>query len=232
MPPFAAPLSANRRTVTMGCVEADPVRGATALVLLFALPAALAGAARATVLVRERGEELLTAGAVVVVLVLLLALLAGVSAFCRPVGRGALVLLVLGSLLALLGAAFGLVGATGEADQRALHDRGVVATGVVQAHSQVGGDAGGLQPQPVFSSDVLLSDGSTLSVETARSARPAVGMEVGVTYDPLGRVPARFGPRPGPVDGTVTGIAEALALAGAFALSAALLAPRRRDRAA
>ncbi|MFD0574054.1 hypothetical protein ACFQ0T_38655 [Kitasatospora gansuensis] len=78
----------------------------------------------------------------------------------------------------------------------------------------------------VFYSDVQLADGSVLSVESARSARPAVGGEVMVTYDPQDRAPARFGSRPGPPDGTAVTVNQAVAIAAALALAAALLAPR------
>ncbi|GAA1189787.1 hypothetical protein F4556_006710 [Kitasatospora gansuensis] len=207
-------------------VDRAPVRGAAALVLLFALPAALVGLDRAVVALHGRGIDPLTGGAMMLAVILLMGLIGGLVAVCVPFGRAAVVLLVLGSLLLFVGIGFRWFAVTADADRQALHDRGVVAAAVVRSHYQVDRSGGGLDAQVVFYSDVQLADGSVLSVESARSARPAVGGEVMVTYDPQDRAPARFGSRPGPPDGTAVTVNQAVAIAAALALAAALLAPR------
>ncbi|WP_457033229.1 hypothetical protein [Kitasatospora sp. P5_F3] len=203
-----------------------PVRGAAGVVLPIALPAALAGAVKGITLLHERSGTLLSisagsaAGGLLVVVLLL------VSAVCLPAGRTGAALLLLGSLLVLLGAAAWLTAAVSGSDQRALHDRGVVASGVIYAHRQYGGGGGTVDLPLTLLSDVQLADGSTLSVEATGSERPAVNSEVSVTYDPQDRVPARFGSRPGLPGTTVTTVAEAMVVTGALCLSAVLLSRR------
>ncbi|MFJ4673847.1 hypothetical protein [Kitasatospora purpeofusca] len=206
----------------LSVVRRVSVRRAVGAVLPVVLTAVLAGAVKGITLLYEYTTLLPVFCAAVVAGGLLVVVLLLVAGACGG-GRAAGTVLVLGALLVFAGAATWLVVSENAVDQRVLHDRGVVAAGVVLAHREYGG-SGGLAGSPGVVSDVRLADGSTLSVE---DTGPAVDSGVTVTYDPQDRVPARFGPRPGLPGAGPTTVAEAMVVIGTLCLSAVMLS--RRD---
>nr|BEK62798.1 hypothetical protein KPHV_00250 [Kitasatospora purpeofusca] len=211
-------------------VRRVPVRRVVGAVLPFMLTAALTGAVKGIALLYEHSAVGLAHVAALAAGVLLLIVLLILSAACGA-GRVGEAVLVVATLLVLGGAATGLIAAVNEVDRRVLHERGVVATGVVYAHRQFGGGGGTVDVPPARLSDVRLADGSTLSVDDTDSGsdRPAVNSEVTVTYDPKGQVPARFGPRPDLPGTGPAAVGQAMVVAGSLCLSAVVLSRRSFD---
>lgn len=103
-----------------------------------------------------------------------------------------------GCVVVFGGVGGGALSSAMDGDQRALHDRGVTATGVITKVQDVLGDNGGVQG---IETHVRLADGTTTTVVADVDERPRVGGTVQVTSDPKGRVDPQLGPRP-PAPGT------------------------------
>ncbi|MEU6511528.1 hypothetical protein [Streptomyces sp. NPDC046942] len=109
-----------------------------------------------------------------------------------------------------------------DADQQAIHDRGVTGVGVVT------------KTRDDDMAQVRLGDGTTINVS---GDGPGVGSTVEVIYDPLHRVDALFGPRPAAPGGRVPKVFLAVMIAGSVVIASSVagrfgeaLDPRRLRR--
>ncbi|MFH8342645.1 hypothetical protein [Streptomyces sp. AM6-12] len=138
-------------------------------------------------------------------------------------GRWKAVLCWAGTVTAIGGWFATVLSGTSAIDQRALHDRGVTATGVI---TRTWFDQGDGASRTSYC-NVRLGNGTTLTVEgegqTGRSAQ--------VTYDPRGKTDPQFGHRPPAPDPLPLETSRALLVLG-FALTAGAVSGPLKDTTA